>query len=68
MSTQIAYNVSDVGDVLGAGISKNKGNPFHTPLFLQAPKMWRNEAWDWFRRNHDLAEWSPSRRLSAAQR
>jgi hypothetical protein len=53
---------------LGAEIGKNKGNPFHPPLFLQATKMWRNEAWDWFRRNHDLAEWSPSRRLSAAQR
>jgi hypothetical protein len=62
----MSHNVSDVGDVLGAETSKNKGNQFHPPLFLQASKMWRNEAWDWFRRNHDLAEWSPSRRLSAA--
>jgi hypothetical protein len=66
ISEKITHNVSDVGDVLGAETSKNKGNPFYPPLFLQAPKMWRNEAWDWFRRNHDLAEWSPSRRLSAA--
>ena len=36
----MSHNVPDVGDVLGAKISKNKGNPFHTPLFLQAPKMW----------------------------
>jgi hypothetical protein len=40
---KLALNVPDVGDVLGAKISKNKGNPFHSPLFLQAPKMWRRQ-------------------------
>ena len=39
----MSYNVPDVGDVLGAETSKNKGNQFHTPLFLQAPKMWRRQ-------------------------
>ena len=43
----MTHNVSDVSDVLGAETSKNKGNPFHKLLFLQAPKMWRNEAWEW---------------------
>jgi hypothetical protein len=39
-SVSISHNVLDVGDGLGAESSKNKGNQFYTPLFLQAPKMW----------------------------
>ena len=31
----MTHNVPDVGDVLGAETSKNKGNPFHTPLRFQ---------------------------------
>ena len=39
----MSHNVLDVGDVLGAETSKNKGNQFNPPLFLQAPKMWRRQ-------------------------